>query len=123
MAICEFNELDCCVGEGMIGVCVRFGAPIMHRMYGINLAWQGHASCEHVYLRSHYRIGWFGGLLLRLHALVNVKSLVFSLACSAWVMRCIALLCRAILRLFKYECSHVDNRCGHVSLSLIQHNV
>ena len=27
------------VGEGAIGVCVCFGAPIMHRMSGLSLAW------------------------------------------------------------------------------------
>jgi hypothetical protein len=27
------------VGEGDIGVCVWFGAPIMHKMSGLNLAW------------------------------------------------------------------------------------
>ena len=38
-------------------------------------------------------------------------------------MRCTALLCRAILRPFKYGCSHVDSRCGHMSLSLRWHSV
>ena len=27
-----------CVGEGVIGVCVWFGAPIMHRMFSLSLA-------------------------------------------------------------------------------------
>ena len=26
-----------CLGEGDIGVCVWFGAPIMHRMFGFNM--------------------------------------------------------------------------------------
>ena len=33
------------------------------------------------------------------------------------------MLCRAILRPFKYGCSHVDRRWGHVSLSLRLHSV
>ena len=45
-------------------------------------------------------------LLLRLSALVSVKNLMFWLACNVWAVRCTALLCRAILRPFKYACSH-----------------
>ena len=88
------------VGEGDIGVCVWFGAPIMHKMYGLNLACQWQASCEHVHLRSHSGIVYSSGLLLRLHALVSVKNPVFLLACSVWVMRCTALLCHASMRPF-----------------------
>ena len=40
------------VGEGDIGVCVWFKAPIMHRMYGRNLAWHQHIIWEHVHLKS-----------------------------------------------------------------------
>ena len=65
------------VGEGAIGVCVWFGAPIMQRMSGLSLAWHWQANCEHVHLRSHSRIVCSGGLLLKVHALVNVKNLVF----------------------------------------------
>ena len=90
----------------MIGICVRFGAPIMHRMYGLNLISQWQVGCEHMRLRSHSGIVGFGGLLLRLLALVSVKNLVFLLACNGWGVRCIALLCCTILRPFKYRCSH-----------------
>ena len=38
-------------------------------------------------------------------------------------MRWTALLCLAILSPFRYGCSQVDNRCGHVSLSLALHNM
>jgi hypothetical protein len=38
-------------------------------------------------------------------------------------MRCIALLCCAILKPFKYGCSHVDSRWGHASPSLRWHSV
>ena len=55
----------------------------------------------------------------RLHALVNVKNWMFLLACSVWVMRCTALLCRAILRPFTFGFSHVDRRWGHVSIVVI----
>ena len=38
-------------------------------------------------------------------------------------MRWTALLCLAILRPFRYGCSHVDSRWGQVSLSLRWHRV
>ena len=38
-------------------------------------------------------------------------------------MKCIALLCRAILSPFRYGCSHVDNKWGHVFLSFLWHSV
>ena len=79
------------VGEGAIGVCVWFKAPIMQRMSGLSLAWHWQSDYEHVHLRSHSRVACFGGLLLKVLALVNVKNLVFLLAFSVWVMRCIAL--------------------------------
>ena len=59
----------------------------------------------------------------RLHPLVSVMNWVFLLTCSAWVMRCTALLCRVILKPFKCGCSHVDRKRGHVSLLLVWHNV
>ena len=49
-------------------------------------------------LRSKSGIVCSGGLLLSLLALVNVRNQVLLGACSVWVMRCTALLCRAILR-------------------------
>ena len=85
------------VGEGDIGVCVWFGAPIMHKMSNLNLAWHWHDVCEHVHLRSQSAIVCSGGLLLKLPTLVSVKNRVVLLACSVWVMRCTTLLCRAIL--------------------------
>ena len=108
----------------MIGVSnyVQFAAPIMHRLSSLNLAWQWQAGCKHMHLRNHSGIVCSSGLLSRLFALVTKKNLVLLLACDVWVIRCTALLCRAILRPFKYGCSHVDNRCGHVSLSLLWYN-
>ena len=100
------------VGEGAISVCVWFGDPIMQRMSGLSLAWHWQADCEHVHLRTHSGFVCSGGLLLKVHALVNVKNLVFLLACSVWVMRCTALLCCAILVPFRYGCSQFDNRFG-----------
>ena len=84
--------------EGDIGGCVWCGAPIMHRISGFSLAWHWHVVCVHVHLRSHSGIVWLGDVLLKRHALVNVKNRVFLLACKVLVMRCIALLCLAILR-------------------------
>ena len=104
--------------EGDNGVCVWCGAPIMHKIYGCSLAWHWHVICGHVHLRRRSGIVCSGGLSLRLFALVSVKNRVFMLACNAWVMRCTALLCLAILRPFKYGFLHVDNKWGHVSLSL-----
>jgi hypothetical protein len=85
------------MGDGVIGVCVWFGAPIMHRMYGLSLAWHWQGVCGHVHLSNQSRIVCFGGLLLILPALVSVKKRVFLLACSVCVMRCTALSCLEIL--------------------------
>ena len=30
------------LGEGEMGICIWFGAPSMHRMFGLSLAWQWH---------------------------------------------------------------------------------
>ena len=49
------------VGEGLIGVCVWFGAPIMHRMYGLNLVSQWQVGCEDMRWRSHSEIVGCGG--------------------------------------------------------------
>ena len=68
-----------------------------------------------MHLRTHSGIVCSDGLLLKVHALVSVKNLVFLLACSVWVMRYNSLLCCAILMPFTYGCSQFDNRCGHVS--------
>ena len=38
-------------------------------------------------------------------------------------MRWTSLLCLAIRNFFRYGCSHVDSRWGHVSLSLVWHSV
>ena len=70
------------LGEGVIGVCIWFRAPTMHRMYGLSLAWHWHVVCVHVHLRSHSGFVCSGGVLFRWHALVNVKNWVFSWACS-----------------------------------------
>ena len=45
------------------------------------------------------------------------------LACSVCVIRCTALLWRAILSPFRNGCSHVESRWGHVSLSFLWHSV
>jgi hypothetical protein len=104
--------------EGAIGVCVWFGAPIMHSMSGLSLGWHWHVVCVHVHWRSQSGIVCSGGLLFKWPALVNVKKRVFLWACNVWVMRCTALLCLAILRPFRYRCSYVDRMWGLVSMSL-----
>ena len=50
-----------CVGEGDEGVCVWFGAPSMHSMSNLSLAWYWQFVCGHVHLRSHYGIVWYCG--------------------------------------------------------------
>ena len=111
------------LGEGSMGVGVWLGAPMMHNMSGLNLAWHWHAPWVHVHLRSHYGIVWSEGWLYILQALGKVKNLVFLFACMVWVMRWTALLCLAILSPFMYGCSHVERRWGQVSLSLLRHSV
>jgi hypothetical protein len=76
----------------------------MHRIFSRSLAWHLHALCGHVHFICQFGIVCSEGLLLRLHALVNVKNRVFMLVYNAWVMRCAALLCCAILKPFKYGC-------------------
>ena len=112
-----------CVGDGDIGVCVWLGAPIMHKMFGLSLAWQLHGICWHEHLISQSGIVCSGVMLLSFPALVSVKYQVFVLAWSVWVMRCTALLCLAIFNNFRYGCSHVDQRWGQVSLSFLWHKV
>ena len=75
------------LGDGVIGVCIWLGAPIMHSMFSLSLAWHWHICCGHVHVRSHSGTVWSGGWLFRLPALVKVKNLVCLLACSVWVMR------------------------------------
>ena len=40
------------VEEGDMGVCVWLGAPIMHKMSGLSLAWHLHGVCWHEHLMS-----------------------------------------------------------------------
>ena len=106
-----------------MGVCVWFGASIMQRMSGLCLAWHWHGFWWHVHWSSYSGIVCSCGWLLRLHALARVKNMVFLFACGVLAMRWTALLCLAILSPFKYGCSHVDSRCGHVSRSFLWHSV
>jgi hypothetical protein len=48
------------VGEGAIGVCVWFGAPIMLKICGGSLAWLWHVICGHVHFKSQSRIVCLG---------------------------------------------------------------
>ena len=120
MALCTFYGWIMSAGEGDSGVCIWFGAPTMHRISGLNLAWYWHVACAHVHLSSQFETIWSGGLLLWLPASVNVKNHVSLLACSVWGMRWTALLCCAILRPFMNGFSHVDRWCG---VSLLWYNV
>ena len=106
------------VGDGIMGVCVWLGAPIMHSMSGLSLARHWHG-----YLSIQFGIVWLGGLLLISPALASVNKQVFMLAWSVCVIRWTALLCLEILRPFRWGCSHNERRCGHVSLSLLWHSV
>ena len=53
-------------------VCVWFGAPSMHRISGLSLAWHWQVVCGHMQLRSHSGIVCSGVVLLVLLALVSV---------------------------------------------------
>jgi hypothetical protein len=112
-----------CLGEGDIGGCIWFGAPSMHRMSGLSLARHWHGFGWQVHWSSHSGIVCSCGWLLKWPAFVSVKNLVFLLACNVWVMRCSALLCRAILSPLRNGCSHVDSKWGHVSRSFLWHSV
>ena len=119
------NSMNCIVwlGDGHMGSCIWFGAPITHRMSSLSLVWHWHGFWWHVHWSSQFGIVCSCGWLSRWHALVRVRNLVFLLAFSVWVMRCTALLCLAILSPFRYGCSHVDNRWGHVSRVFLWYSV
>ena len=53
------------VGEGDIGVCIWFGALIMHKMSSLNFPWHLHVVCVHVHLRNHFETVESSGLLLK----------------------------------------------------------
>jgi hypothetical protein len=69
MTICKVYELEYrgSVGECDIGVCIWFGAPIMHRISCLSFALHLHVVCVHVHLSSHYGTMESSGLLLKLH--------------------------------------------------------
>ena len=123
MAVCESDELYRVIRGWRYGSSVWFGAPIMHRMYGLSLAWHWHGFWWHVHWSSHSAIVCSCSWLLMWYALVKVRNLVFLFACIVWEMRCTALLCLAILSPFRYGCSHVDSRWGHVSHLFLWHRV
>jgi hypothetical protein len=54
-----------CLGEGDIGGCVCFGAPITHRMSGLSLAWHWHGFEWQVHWSSHSGIVCSCGWLLK----------------------------------------------------------
>ncbi len=76
------NSISCIVfvGDGVKGIRILFGAPMMQRIYGLSLDWHWQGVCGHVHLSSHFGIVWSGVLLLILPALVSVKKQVFLLA-------------------------------------------
>ena len=119
------NSMNCivCLDDGDMGVCAWFGAPIMHRMSGLSLAWHWHGFWWHVHWSSPSGIVGYCGWSLRWLALVKVKKLVFLFDCSVLDMRWTALLCLAILSPLSNGCSHVDNMWGHVSCSFLWHSV
>ena len=106
------NSMNCIVwlGDGDIGSVIWLEDPIMHRMSGLSLAWHWHGCCWHMHCSSQSGTVCSCRQLLRWPALIMVRNLVFLLACSVWVIRCIALLCLAILSPVRYVCSHVDNK-------------
>ena len=52
------------LGDGVIGVCVWLGAPIMHSVSSLSLAWHWHIRCGHVHVRSHYGTCLVWGLVV-----------------------------------------------------------
>ena len=65
-----------------MGGCVWFGASIIHRMSRLSLASHWHGFWWHVHSSSHSGIICSCGWLLRWHALVKVRNLVFLLVYS-----------------------------------------
>ena len=52
------------------GVSVLFGAPSMHRIYGLSLAWHWQLGGVHVHFMSQYWTVYSWIMLLWFHALV-----------------------------------------------------
>lgn len=102
------------MGDGVRVVCVWFWAPIMHRMSGRTLAWH-FARCLWA-CTFEYPLWncFFGCIVIDCTCVGQCEKRVFLFAWSVCVMRCTALLC---LRPSRYVFSHVDKRCGYVSLS------
>ena len=80
-----------------MGGVVWIGTPIMHNMSGLSLARHWHGVWRHMHCSNHSGTICSCGWLLKWPALILVKYRVFLLACSVWAIRCIALLCLAIL--------------------------
>ena len=98
------NSINCTVwlGDGDIGSVIWFGAPIMHKMSSLSLAWHWQGVWEHVHCNSHSGTVCSCGWLLILPAFTLVKNRVCLFASSVWVIRWTALLCRAILSPFRW---------------------
>jgi hypothetical protein len=60
------------VCDGNRAVKAWLGTCIIHRMYGLSLAWHWHLVCGHVHSMSHSGTVCFWLLLLVFHAFVNV---------------------------------------------------
>ena len=61
-----------CVGQSSSGIGMWFGTPIIHRIFGLSLAWHWQLVCGHVHSMSHSGTvcSWF--MLLRLPTYVSV---------------------------------------------------
>ena len=68
------NLMSCivCVREGIKGVIAWFGAPSMHMISGIYLAWHWKSVCGQVHSKSHFGTICSWVLSLRLPTFVNV---------------------------------------------------
>ena len=49
--------------EGIMCVGLWFGAPLIHRMFGLSFARHWYGGCAHVHLSNHFRIIESGALL------------------------------------------------------------
>ena len=121
----KVNSMICMVrsGVGIRGLFCLYVAPCMYIMSGRSFARHSHRVLLHVHLSIH------GGMVLScwlpccLTVLASVKCLVCAFGFNKLVSWWVVVLWLAILKPLRDSLLHKESRCGHVSLSLLWHNV
>ena len=110
-------------GVGIMGSFCSYVAPCMYTMSGRSFARHSHHVLLHVHLSIHCGMVLSCWLPCCFPAFVSVKCLVCSFDFNKLLSWWVATLCLAILKPLRHLLFHKQSRCGHVSLSLLWHNV